>query len=77
MDMGKASGPMYTAYGKIVYAVEGNTGGDSGLLTKGVVSSGGGDVPVSPQPYLYAIEVQAENSANRAERAKFNVLYQY
>lgn len=69
--------PKYTVYAKIVSTIEGNTGGNPGLLTKGVVASGGGEVPVAPMPYLYAVEINAENASNPAERAKLTVLYQY
>lgn len=67
----------YNYYAKIVNTVEGNSGGDLGLLKEGVVSSGTGEITVQSQPYLYAIEVEAENSTNTSERAKFSILYQY
>lgn len=69
------TGVAYDVYAKIVATTDGNTGGDSGLLTKGVVSAG--EVSVSPRSYHYAIEVHAENSARTGERAKLSVLYQY
>lgn len=67
----------YNYYAKIVSAIEGNSGSDLGLLKDGVVSSGTGEITVQSQPYLYAVEVEAENSANTNERAKFSILYQY
>jgi hypothetical protein len=67
----------YNVYAKIVSTVSGNTGGDSNLMTKGVVSANSGEVAVSPKPYYYAIETVSENSANPAERAKVSILYQY
>jgi len=67
----------YNVYAKIVATVSGNTGGESTLLTKGVVSANSGEVTVSPVSSLYAIEAVAENNARRDERAKFSILYQY
>ncbi len=69
--------PSYRVYSKIVDTVEGNSGGDEGLLGKGYVASGSGEVTVVHRPYLYTIEVQAENQANPSERAKLSILYQY
>ncbi|MEK6691231.1 MAG: hypothetical protein AABY78_08040 [Nitrospirota bacterium] len=71
------TGPTYTVYSKIVDTVEGNSGGDEGLLKSGVVISNPGEVAVKSIPYLYTIEIDAENTANSAERAKLSVLYQY
>lgn len=76
-DLGASPFPTYTVYGKIVDTVEGNSGGDEGLVGKGVVSSGSGEVTVVSRPYLYTIEVDAQNSANPSERAKLSILYQY
>ncbi len=67
----------YTAYAKIVDTVEGNSGGDEGLLKHGVVSAGSGEITVMSIPYLYTIEVNAEATTNPAERAKLSILYQY
>jgi len=67
----------YTVYAKIVDTVEGNSGGDIGLIKGGVVNSNSGEVTVVSIPYLYTIELDAENAASRAERAKLSVLYQY
>jgi hypothetical protein len=69
--------PEYTVYAKIANTVEGNSGGDEGLLGKGVIASGTGEVTVVSRPYLYTIEIEAENAANPQERAKLSVLYQY
>lgn len=74
-DIGAA--PVYTAYAKIVDTVEGNSGGDESLLKSGVVNSNSGEITVMSIPYLYTIEVDAQNAANPAERAKLSVLYQY
>jgi len=67
----------YNIYAKIVATSSGNTGGDTGLMTKGVVSANSGEVAVSPIPFLYAIESVSENYTNKTERAKFSILYQY
>jgi hypothetical protein len=75
--LGKSPYPAYRAYAKIVDTVEGNSGGDEGLLKHGVVSSGSGEITVVSIPYLYTIEVDAENSTNPSERAKLSILYQY
>lgn len=69
--------PVYTVYSKIVDTVEGNSGGDEGLLKSGVVSSNTGEVTVKSIPYLYTIEIHTENASNPAERAKLSILYQY
>ncbi len=76
-SLGGSLYPAYTAYAKIVDTVEGNSGGDEGLIGKGVVSSGSGEISVLSRPYLYTIEVDAENAANPSERAKLSILYQY
>jgi len=76
-DLGTIGYPTYRVYSKIVDTVEGNSGGDEGLIGKGVVASGSGEVTVVSRPYLYTIEVDAENLSNPAERAKLSVLYQY
>lgn len=69
--------PPFTVYAKIVDTVEGNSGGDEGLLGKGVVASGTGEITVVHRPYLYSIEVDSENAAHPSERAKLSILYQY
>jgi hypothetical protein len=76
-DLGSSPYPTYRVYSKIVDTVEGNSGGDEGLVGKGVVASGSGEVQVVSRPYLYTIEVDAENRDNPAERAKLSILYQY
>ena len=55
----------YTVYAKIVDTVEGNSGGDEGLIKGGVVSASSGEVTVQSKPYLYTIEIDAENPNNR------------
>jgi hypothetical protein len=73
------SGTTYNVYGKIANTFSGNTagGGGSDLRGKGVVASGSGEIAVMPMPYLYTIEVDAENASNPSERAKLSILYQY
>lgn len=68
----------YRVYAKIVDTVRGNSAeSDEGLIKGGVVSSNTGEVTVQSMPYLYTIEVDAENPNNIDERAKLSVLYQY
>jgi len=69
--------PTYTVYAKIVDTVEGNSAPDKGLGGKGVVVSGSGEVTVASMPYLYTVEVDAQNAANPLERSKLSILYQY
>jgi hypothetical protein len=69
--------PTYTVYAKIVDTVNGNSGSDLGLMRSGVVASGSGEITVQSKPYLYTIEIDAENAANPQERGKYEVLYQY
>ena len=71
--------PSYLVYGKIVDTVFGNSGIDTGLIQGGVVWSKSEFSPPS-SPYYYAIEIDSENSVQRAgsrERAKISILYQY
>ncbi len=67
----------YNFYAKVVQTVAGNSGGDTGLNSDSVVTTGSGEITVSPKPYLYAVEMLAVNPAKNAERAKLTVLYQY
>jgi hypothetical protein len=67
----------YRVYTKIVDAVEGNSGGDEGLLKTAVVNSGSGEVVVMSIPYLYTIEVLSQSPSNPVERSKLSALYQY
>jgi hypothetical protein len=71
------AGTTYTVYSKIVDTVEGNSGGDIGLTKGGVVNTNSGEVSLVSIPYLYTLELDVQNAANRSERAKFSVLYQY
>jgi hypothetical protein len=76
-DLGTSPYPTYRVYAKIVDTVEGNSGGDEGLLKGGVVLVNTGEIAVLSIPYLYTIEVDAENRDNPSERAKLSILYQY
>jgi len=76
-DLGASPYPTYRVYAKIVDTVEGNSAADEGLGGEGVTSSGSGEVIAVSMPYLYTIEVDAENKANPSERAKLSILYQY
>lgn len=75
MELGTAT--KYTVYAKIVATTDGNSGSDEGLLNKGVVAANTGEVAVTPIPYLYAIEVLAENNDRKDERARLSIVYQY
>ena len=76
MSFDLGAGPTYTVYSKIVDTVMGNSGGDPGLDGgPGVVPTN--EVPVESIPFLYTIEVDAQNQTNPAERAQLSILYQY
>jgi hypothetical protein len=67
----------YRVYAKIADTVEGNSAPDYGLGGKGVVVSGSSEVTVQSMPYLYTMEMDAQNTLNPSERAKLSILYQY
>lgn len=67
----------YRVYAKVVDTVEGNSGGDEGLIKGGVVESNPGEVAVMSIPYLYTVEILSQRIENPSERAKISVLYQY
>lgn len=71
-----SGGNAYTVYSKIVDTIEGNSGGDVGL-SKGGVVSGSSEITVMSIPYFYTVEIDAQNSTNRNERAKYSILYEY
>lgn len=74
------SGAKYTIYAKIVHTVQGNTSegyGGSGLSTLGGVVSSSGELETVKASSLYTIEMDAEKAANRDERAKLSLIYQY
>lgn len=68
----------FSAHAKIVDTVFGNSSSSTENLGdgKGVVDSGS-EISTVHVPYLYTIEVDAQDSANPAERARLSVLYQY
>src|SRR4030042_1628777 len=59
--------PTYRVYAKIASTVEGNSAVDRGLLGRGVVASGSGsgEVTVMSVPYLYTVEMDAQNLSNQ------------
>lgn len=76
MQFDIGTSPTYRVYAKIADTVIGNSGSDEGLLKGGVVQSTG-EINVASIPFLYTIEVNAQNQTNPAERAKLSILYQY
>ncbi|HXX57426.1 MAG TPA: hypothetical protein VEI96_05440 [Thermodesulfovibrionales bacterium] len=78
--LGNAAPNQYKVTEKIVDTVEGNSGPDTGLVKNAVVLSVPGEITVMSIPYLYTIEIDSENlsqPADRRERAKLSVLYEY
>ncbi len=69
--------PTYNVYSKIIDTVEGNSAGEEGLINNRVVDSNSGEIRVMSYPYLYTLEVEAENTGNPSERAKYSILYSY
>lgn len=56
----------------------GNSGKSANLLeTGGVVDSGGSTITPQHYPYLYQMEIQAYNAANRIENATLSTIYVY
>jgi len=76
-DIGTSPYPTYRVYAKIVSTVEGNSAADRGLGGNPVVAAGSGEVTVVSVPYLYTVEMDAQNLANPSERSKLSILYQY
>lgn len=68
----------YRAHAKIVDTVWGNSSPSTEDLGggKGVVDSGT-EISTVHIPFLYTIEVNAQNQTNPAERAKLSVMYQF
>jgi hypothetical protein len=73
----------YTVYTKIVDTVEGNTAagtlitGGGSLGGSGVVSATAGIVSPPRIPYLYRVEIQAQDTNNPRERSRYSGLYAY
>ncbi len=65
----------YNVYSKIVDTVVGNSGAGEDLSVKGVVDPR--QATKTPVPYMYTIEVDAQNAKNSNERSKLSILYQY
>ena len=70
----------YTVFAKIVDTIDGNTSGvpvsDGGTLSTGGVGGGGASIVTPPRhSWMYRIEVQARDSVNPRERARYSVLY--
>jgi len=76
-ELGTPGFPTYRIHSKIVDTVEGNSGGDFGLTKNAVVATGQGEITPMSIPYLYTIEIDSQNVANPAERAKYSILYQF
>ncbi|MHC4434099.1 MAG: pilus assembly PilX N-terminal domain-containing protein [Planctomycetota bacterium] len=76
-NLGVAPNPIYNVYAKIVDTVDGNSGANTGLVKTGVVVTNSGEIPVQSLPYLYTIEVLAQNSVNPNERARLSMLHQF
>ena len=77
-EVGESPFPAYRVYAKIVHTMEGNSGARfrfAGLGSR--TASGSGEVAVISRPFLYTMEVDAENAANPQERAKLSILYEY
>jgi hypothetical protein len=74
------TGPMKcNVYAKVANTVVGNSAaeGSSALYgSEGVVYRNQGLFAVVPMPYVYTIEVDAENASNSAERVRLSILYQ-
>lgn len=75
--------PVYRVFIKIVDTIEGNSS-TGGLITgggtlggAGVVASNTGLVTPPLNPFLYRIEVQAQDKNNPRERSRLSVLYAY
>ena len=65
----------YTVHSKIVDTVEGNSGAPPELFIPEFPPPL--DPPGEHLPYLYTVEIDAQNATNPAERAKPSILYQY
>jgi hypothetical protein len=70
-------GNNYEVSMKIVDTTLGNSDLSGEDLGGTCVACGGGEVPVSPAPYLYRIEVNTQLKTNPIERSRLSVLYGY
>jgi len=70
-------GTSYEVYAKIVDTTLGNSDMSGEALGGTCVACGGGEIPVSPAPYLYRIEINTQDAATVIERSRLSVLYGY
>lgn len=67
----------FEVFAKIVDTTLGNSDLSGEDLGGTCVACGGGEVPVSPAPYLYRIEINTEQTPTRIQRSRLSVLYGY
>ena len=70
-------GDLFEVSAKIVDTTLGNSDLSGEDLGGTCVACGGGEVPVSPAPYLYRIEINTEQTPSRIQRSRLSVLYGY
>lgn len=70
-------GGLFEVSAKIVDTTLGNSDLSGEDLGGTCVACGGGEIPVSPAPYLYRIEINTEQTPSRIERSRLSVLYGY
>ncbi len=70
--------PVYKIFSKVADTVTGNTApGLNKFLRRSGVVSNTGEIPTPTKPYLYYIEVHAERTDQRMEKADISILYEY
>jgi hypothetical protein len=75
--------PVYRVYAKVTDTAPGNSSRNKSVIHAGGTvnaragGKGPGEISAPSYPFLYTIEILAQNSANPLERAKLSVLYQY
>jgi hypothetical protein len=70
----------YNVFAKVVDTIDGNTSGapisGGGTLSVGGVGGGGASIVTPPRhSWMYRVEVQAQDSVNPRERARYSILY--
>ncbi len=70
-------GNQYQVSAKIVDTTLGNSDLSGEDLGGTCVACGGGEIPVSPAPYLYRVEINSQDAARVIERSRLSVLYGY
>lgn len=70
-------GNVFEVSAKIVDTTVGNSDMSGENLGGTCVACGGGEIPVSPAPYLYRIEINTEQPPSGIERSRLSVLYGY